>query len=343
VLGLIDEAVASGARLKAAAEVIGLSGRTVIRWREQQGKEDRRNGPHRPPSHRLDSAERKQVVNIANSEEFRDCSPKQIVPKLADRGQYVASESSFYRILREEKMLAHRQSSKPATGKRPKEHVAAGPNQVWSWDITYLKSTVTGMFFYLYMIVDVWSRKIVAARVFNCESAEHSSRLLVEACIRQGIDPKDLVLHADNGGPMKGSTMTATMQKLGVIPSFSRPRVSDDNPYSEALFRTLKYRPEYPSKPFDTIEAAQRWVDDFVIWYNTVHLHSAIQFVTPDDRHYGREKDILKNRRRIYEQARRKHPARWSGATRNWQPAAEVRLNPETGSGNRQNENLQAA
>jgi len=343
VLELIDEAVAAGARLKAAAEVIGLSARTVIRWRKQQAKEDGRNGPHRPPSHRLSSAERQQVVKIANSEEFRDCSPKQIVPKLADKGQYLASESSFYRILREEKMLAHRQASKPATCTRPKEHMATGPNQVWSWDITYLRSSVTGMFFYLYMFVDVWSRKIVAARVYNCESAEHSSRLLVEACVRQGIDPKDLILHSDNGGPMKGSTMAATMQKLGVIPSFSRPRVSDDNPYSEALFRTLKYRPEYPSMPFDTIETAQRWVDDFVIWYNTVHLHSAIRFVTPDDRHYGREKEILENRRRVYEQARRRHPARWSGDTRNWQPIAVVRLNPENGSKDNQNGNLQAA
>lgn len=135
-------------------------------------------------------------------------------------------------------------------------------------------------------------------------------------------------LHADNGGPMKGSTMKATLERLGVIPSFSRPRVSDDNPYSESLFRTMKYRPKYPSGPFDTIGQAQDWVDDFVRWYNTRHLHSAIRFVTPDDRHYGREEPILANRREVYEKARRRHPNRWSRRTRNWDPLRLVWLNP---------------
>jgi transposase len=136
VLGLIDEAVASGARLEPAAQMLGVSARTVIRWRNQQGGEDCRNGPHSPPAHRLSGAERDRVITIANSEEFRDCSPKQIVPKLADRGEYIASESTFYRVLREEKMLTHRETSKPPTSKRPREHVASAPNQVWSWDIS---------------------------------------------------------------------------------------------------------------------------------------------------------------------------------------------------------------
>jgi hypothetical protein len=128
---------------------------------------------------------------------------------------------------------------------------------------------------------------------------------------------------------MKGATMTATMQKLGIMPSFSRPRVSDDNPYSESLFRTMKYRPEYPSQPFTTVGAAQRWVDDFVLWYNTRHLHSAIRFISPDDRHYGREDEILAHRQQVYEKARKENPARWAGSTRNWEPIREVRLNPE--------------
>ena len=329
MLGLIDEAVASGARLEPAANVFGLSARTVIRWRKQPGGEDCRNGPHKPPAHRLSEAEREQIVKTANSKEFRDSPPKQIVPKLADRGEYLASESTFYRVLREKRMLTHRQSSRPATSKRPKEQVATGPNQVWSWDITYLKTPIKGVFFFLYMMVDVWSRKIVAARVFDRESPEHSARLLTEACVRLGVDPRGIVLHSDNGGPMKGAAMVATMQKLGVIASFSRPRVSDDNPYSEALFRTMKYRPEYPSEPFATMEEAQAWVDGFVMWYNTEHLHSAIRFVTPDDRHYGREDDILKNRQQVYEEARRRNPHRWSRDTRNWEPVRVVHLNPE--------------
>jgi len=326
---LINDALENGARLHPAAKILGLSARTVIRWTKQDSSEDKRRGPLSPPAHRLSEEERKTVLELANSKEFRDLSPKQIVPKLADRGEYVASESTFYRVLRGNDMIVHREPSKPATSKRPKERVATGPNQVWSWDITYLKTPIKGMFFFLYMFVDIWSRKIVAAKVFNQELTEYSARLFIEACLRQGIDPEGLVLHSDNGGPMKGATMLATLQKLGVVPSFSRPRVSDDNPYSEALFRTMKYRPEYPSKPFTTLEDAQAWVDAFVAWYNTQHLHSAIRFVTPDDRHCGHEQEILKNRRRVYEEAHRRNPGRWSGSIRNWEPLRIVRLNPE--------------
>lgn len=329
ILDLIDQAVRSGARLKSAAAVLGLSSRTVIRWRLESGGEDKRRGPDAAPSNKLSDEERERVLDIANSKEFRDLSPKQIVPKLADRGEYVASESSFYRVLRDSHMMNHRQSSKPPVSRRPKEHAADGPCQVWSWDITYLKTPVKGMFFYLYMIVDVWSRKIIAAEVFKEEHNAHSASLFTRACIKHGVNPKGLVLHSDNGGPMKGSTMLATLQKLGVVPSFSRPRVSDDNPYSEALFRTMKYRPEYPSKPFETIEDAQAWVDEFVKWYNTEHLHSAIQFVTPDDRHYGLEESILAKRRAVYEEAKSRNPNRWSGKVRNWDPVKVVRLNPD--------------
>ena len=136
-----------------------------------------------------------------------------------------------------------------------------------------------------------------------------------------------LVLHADNGGPMKGSTMVATMQRLGIVPSFSRPRVSDDNAYAESLFKTLKYRPAYPRKPFASVEAARTWVEDFVRWYNTEHLHSAIRYVTPDDRHAGRDGAILAKRRHVYGTAKKRTPRRWSGDTRNWKPVGDVALN----------------
>lgn len=330
ILDLIHAAIVSGARLKPAADILGISDRTVIRWRKKDcGGRDQRTGPVAPPGNKLSEGKRQQVVAVANSAPFRDLSPKQIVPKLADQGMYLASESTFYRILKEQQMMTHRQASKPATKKRPKEHLATGPCQVWSWDITYLKTSVKGMFFYLYMIVDVWSRKIVAAQVYGEESSDYSSMLLAHACMVHGIKPEKLVLHSDNGSPMKGATMLATMHKLGVMPSFSRPSVSNDNPFSESLFRTMKYCPEYPSKPFDTIEEAQSWVDEFVFWYNTQHQHSAIRFVTPVDRHYGREDQILANRRKIYEEARRRHPERWSRQIRNWQPVRTVRLNPE--------------
>ena len=142
------------------------------------------------------------------------------------------------------------------------------------------------------------------------------------------LNPKRIFLHADNGGPMKGSTMVATLERLGVLTSFSRPRVSDDNAFSEALFRTLKYRPDFPAKPFAELAAATTWVDGFVAWYNGEHLHSGIRFVTPDDRHQGRDAAILARRSTVYEAARAKRRDRWAGKTRNWDRVGDVVLNP---------------
>lgn len=329
IISLIDQSVESGARLNKASQIVGLSARTLIRWRGQGGGQDQRKGPLTPPANKLSQQDRKQILDTANSAPFRDLSPNQIVPTLADQDVYLASESTFYRILKEHKMLTHRQASKPAANYRPKEHVATGACQVWSWDITYLQTSVKGLFFYLYMVVDVWSRKIISAQMFAEESMEHSAMLIARACMLHGVQPKKLVLHADNGGPMKGATMLATLHKLGVVPSFSRPSVSNDNPYSESLFRTMKYRPEYPLKPFENLDQAQAWVDGFVFWYNTQHLHSAIRYVTPDDRHFGREESILSNRRKVYKTAREQNPERWSNEIRNWKPVCEVWLNPE--------------
>jgi putative transposase len=329
ILRLIDEAVADGARLRPACEVLGLSVRTVERWRKQDGGDDRRYGPKSPPPNKLLPAEQRQILNVVNSPKFRDLSPNQIVPRLADEGTYLGSEATFYRLLREHQQLAHRQPSRPSSSWRPREHVATAPCQVWSWDITYLNSPVRGIFFYLYMIEDIWSRKIVGWQLHPDQSAEHAACLFCETCEELGIDPQGIVFHADNGGPMKGSTMLATLQRLGVVPSFSRPRVCDDNPYSEALFRTMKYRPEYPYRPFASLEEARAWVAGFVAWYNTEHLHSAIRFLTPDVRHFGRQEAILENRKAVYEQARSRHPERWAGATRNWTPVGAVQLNPE--------------
>jgi len=344
IIELIDEAVFSGARLHKAAALTGLSLRTLIRWRKSGAVDDLRNGPTAAPANKLSAHEREQILEVANSENYREMSPKQIVPKLADQGLYIGSESSFYRILKEQKLINHRQNCKPAAvHHRPNEHVATGPCQVWSWDITYLHSPVRGIFYYLYLFLDVWSRKIMAAAVFEEESMELSATLFNRTCFIHGVDPAGLVLHADNGGPMKGSTMQATLQRLGVVPSFSRPRVSDDNPYSESLFRTMKYRPEYPSKAFESVAQAQKWADEFVCWYNTRHLHSATRFVTPDDRHYGREQQILANRKVVYEKARSRHPNRWSRQTRNWNQVPLVWLNPEKDQTGQQHLLLKAA
>jgi transposase InsO family protein len=327
MLTTVGETLAQGAGMDAICERLGVSARTIQRWSTPEGGEDRRCGPHTSPANKLTEAERKGLLAIANNEEFRDLSPKQIVPRLADQGTYVASESTFYRVLRAEKQLAHRGRAKAPTKRVQPELIACKPSQVWTWDITYLRTAIRGEFFYLYLVVDLYSRRIAGWEVHAQESQEHARQLMLVAHEAAG-NPIGLRLHQDNGGPMKGSTFLATLQWLGVVPSFSRPRVSDDNPFSESLFRTLKYRPSYPEKPFATLEEARAWVTSFVRWYNTEHRHSAIRFVTPDERHFGREGEILEHRHAVYERARNRRPNRWSRSTRNWSPAGVVRLGP---------------
>ncbi len=239
----------------------------------------------------------------------------------------MGSESSFYRILHQEGLQKHRGGARPARNNRPGALIATGPNQVYTWDITYMKSPVKGRFFYLYLFVDVWSRKIVGWRVEECESPELAAELATVIYAAEGLIPGQVRLHSDNGGPMKGATMLATLQALGIIPSFSRPSVSNDNAFSEALFRTLKYRPGYPSRPFEDLEAARAWVCDFVTWYNNEHQHSAIKYVTPASRHSGLDGAILAARAQVYEDAKAANPQRWSTVCRDWTPIGDVVLN----------------
>jgi transposase InsO family protein len=283
------------------------------------------------------------MLAVLNSHEFRDLSPKQVIPSLADRGEYLGSESTAYRLLRAAGLLQHRESSRVRSVSKPKELVADGPDQVWCWDITYLPADPRGKYYYLYLFEDVYSRCIVGWEVHEEENMELSSELVTTICRQRNVDPNGLTLHSDNGGPMRGITMLKTLQELGIQASFSRPRVSDDNPFAESLFRTMKYRPHYPRRPFKSLDAARAWVEQFVNWYNTQHLHSGLNYVTPEDRHYGRDVDILAARHRVYQQARQKNPERWSGETRNWSPAGDVILNPENGKTKRLEVATQAA
>lgn len=305
-----------------------MSIRTLERWEKSPDEGDGRAGPLTPAIHSLTVEEKNMIIAVSQSKPYRDLCPWQIVSKLADLGCYIASESSFYRVLKKSDLLKHRSKSKPPEQRRPKDLIARDPNVVWSWDITYLKSHIKGMHYYLYLVMDIFSRYIVGWTVKEIESAEHAAHLVTKACQEQKVEQDMLTLHSDNGGPMKGATMLATLQKLHVAPSFSRPSVSDDNPFSESLFKTLKYRPSYPDGAFASLDEACEWVTRFVLWYNTEHLHSGIRFVTPESRHSGRDVEILSNRTAVYEKAKIAHPQRWSGKTRNWSPITEVRLNP---------------
>ena len=329
VIILIAEACAAGARKHRACELLGLSVRTLERWEKQQGTIDKRRQSIRVPSNKITDEERKLILKTANNEVYRDLPPSKIVPLLADDGQYIASESTFYRILREEKLLTHRTTSQPAKHHRPEAYVAHGPNQVWTWDISYLPTQVRGLYFYLYMIMDVYSRKIVGWSVHLIESSEYAALLIKQAYLDEGVTADQLVLHSDNGSPMKGITMLAMLQALGVVPSFSRPSVSDDNPYSEALFKTLKYHPGFPMvDKFANIQAARVWCEKFVVWYNQQHLHSGLKFVTPEQRHQGLDAGIREKRHAVYTAAKIRHPERWRGHTRNWAIPAAITLNP---------------
>lgn len=327
VLSLVDEAVSQGCRQAKACAVVGIDAKTHQRWTLKPILGDQRRGPVTAPANKFTAEERAKIISISSAKDFVNLSPHQIVPSLADRGEYVGSESSFYRILNEAKLLHHRGRAKPKQINRPAPYEATKPNQLYSWDITYLLSSVRGEYFYLYLFLDLFSRKIVGWEVHENESMDLSSKLLQKICLIEGVEKDQLHVHSDNGGPMKGATMLVTMQWLGVVPSFSRPSVSNDNPFSESLFRTLKYCPEYPSKPFDGIEAAEAWVKEFVIWYNTEHLHSGINFVTPESKHQGKDVEILNKRHCVYLQAKEKNPNRWSGKTRDWNPIERVKLN----------------
>jgi putative transposase len=329
---LIQEAVAAGATAHRACAQLGLTLRTYQRWTQGGNvRADARPQAARPaPANKLSAQERQAILDICNQGEYASLPPAQVVPKLADAGRYLASEASFYRVLRGADQLHHRgKAQAPRRVSKPKSYAASAANQVWTWDITYLATTVLGLFFRLYLVMDIYSRKIVGWEVHESETAEHAAVLIRKAGLAEGVHQAGLVLHSDNGAPMKGATLLATLQRLGIVPSFSRPAVSNDNPYSESLFGTLKYTPAFPDQPFASLEAARAWVATFVQWYNEHHQHSGIRFVTPAARHSGAEAAILQHRKAVYEAAKQRHPQRWSGATRNWEPVGIVWLNPD--------------
>jgi putative transposase len=331
----IEAAQQAGARLRHACEVAGIDARTLQRWKTRDGLVlgDGRPAAARPtPAHALSQAERQEILAVANEPRFADTPAARIVPELADEGVYLASESSFRRVLREHGQMRHRGRSKaPRKSRPPTTHVATAPRQLWCWDMTYLPAEVVGRWFYLYLILDVFSRKIVGFEVHDCDDADHAAHLVKRTALAEGIHTMDAkpVLHGDNGATLKATTVLAMLHWLGVKPSYSRPRVSDDNAFVESLFRTAKYRPEFPSAGFADLDAARAWAARFVHWYNHEHRHSGIRYVSPAQRHAGDDAAILAARHELYLDARQRNPRRWSGTTRNWSHIHAVTLNPE--------------
>lgn len=324
--------MAGGAARYKAAQLIGLSERTLKRWRTERGCVGEDQRPQAQPTqqpHQLTPDEEEAILNTCNQLQYQSLPPSQIVPALADQGIYLASESSFYRVLKKHRQQNHRGRMKPARkAPEPTSFTATGPNQVWSWDISYCPSLVKGQHWYLYLILDLYSRKIIAWEVHEAESGELAKQLVERALLREGCWHRPPVLHSDNGAPMTSYTLKARLAELGMLMSYSRPRVSNDNPYSESLFRTVKYCPQWPSKGFKSLAGVREWMLQFEQAYNEQHLHSGIQFVTPADRHRGLDQQQLAQRKRVYERAKRQNPGRWSGPTRNWEVAGPVALNP---------------
>jgi putative transposase len=308
-VALIDEAVDAGARRFKACEVLGISSRTFVRWKLGRGNPDGRKGAPKRVPRKLSDAERDHIVRIACSKKYCDQNPYEIVADQLENGIYLGSAATIYRVLRARDMVHHRgEAHARRSSSRPPELEATGPDQVWSWDITYMKTGVSGIFLYAYMIIDVWSRSIVGWEIHDREDPELAADLFRSVARRRNV--MGVRLHSDNGNAMKTATMIMMFFHLGIIPSFSRPRVSDDNPYSESFFKTMKYSVRYPSH-FDGIEHARSWTADFVNWYNTEHRHSGIGYVTPEQRHEGRDLGIFEKRNQALGLAREAHPERW--------------------------------
>jgi putative transposase len=320
----IEEAVASGARLNEACRSLEISTRTFERWKGRRGP-DRRKGAKKAVPKKMTDEERNKIIETASTERFRDCNPYEIVATLAGEDNYIGSESTIYRVLKGAGKLHYRGEAKHGKKmSKPPEVVATGPDQVWSWDITYMKSAVLGIFFYAYVIIDIWSRKIVGWAIHDHESPDRARELFASVANRTEV--RGVHLRSDNGNPMKGMTMLAMLYHLGITPSFSRPRVSNDNPFIESYFKTLKYTVGYPGC-FESLEHARKWMANFVDWYNTGHMHSKIGYVTPMQRHEGSDRPIFETRNAAMEKAYCAHPERWSRHVRTWGAPSSVALN----------------
>ncbi len=306
---LITEAHQDGARLWKACEALEISVSTYRRW-ASGNSQDLRKGAEKSNPRKLTQEEEEQITEKCCSKEYKDSNPYKIHASLLDKGVYIASISSFYRILKKNGLLHHRGNTKPAEGKsKPPEKTATGPDQVWCWDITWLMSNIRGMFYYAYTIIDIWDRSIVKWSIHDRED-ETLAEELFQGALRDTGYP-DVSVHSDNGNPMKGTTLLALFYSLGISNSYSRPRVSNDNPFIESWFKTLKYDVSYPGN-FSSIDEAREWFAMFVNNYNTGHAHSGLQYITPRQMRNGEYTSIVQNRNKVMMEAKSRNPLRWS-------------------------------
>jgi putative transposase len=271
-------------------------------------------GPSTPstPSHRaLSIEERNQIAELSNSSEFLNQSPTAVVATLLDRGIYICSARTLYRILSSADEIRERRAVARHTAYSKPELLASHPNQVWSWDITKLKSFEKWCYFYLYVILDIFSRYVVGYLVAPCESAELAKELIEESCRRQKIESNQLTIHSDRGSAMKSKTLAQLYTDLGISKSFGRPSVSDDNPFSESQFKTLKYSPYMPNR-IGSLEEARLVAAEAITWYNEIHHHSGIAYHTPFNVHYGLDKKFENIRNMALREAYNRHPERFN-------------------------------
>jgi len=262
-------------------------------------------------SHRaLGEDEEQQVLNLLHREQFRDRSPGQVYATLLDEGKYLCSERTMYRILDKHGEVKERRNQRKHPKYKKPELLATKPNQVWSWDITKLKGPVKWTYFYLYVILDIFSRYAVGWMVAPRENATLAQQLIAETVLKQGVEPGELTIHSDRGSPMKAKSTALLMADLGIIKSHSRPQVSDDNPFSESQFKTLKYCPEFPAR-FGSVMDARAFCVPFFKWYNTEHRHSGIGMMTPEMVHYGQAEQVRQKRQRVLHAAYAAHPERF--------------------------------
>jgi len=281
-------------------------------YRAQQPPVDKPQAarPKAAPPRALSPDEKAVVRATLNSERFQDQAPREVYASLLDEGTYLCSWRGMYRILAENNEIRERRDQLRHPAWVKPELVASGPNQLWSWDITRLGSLVAGTFYYLYVILDVYSRYVVGWLIAAQESAELAQALIATTCEKQHISRDRLTIHADHGGPMMAQTMTQLLSDLGVTKTHSRPRVSDDNPYSEAQFKTLKYRPDFP-ECFGSLPDARSWAQTFFGWYNQAHHHSGLALLTPSMVHHGQAPLVLAKRQHFLSAAYTAHPDRF--------------------------------